>query len=244
MSAIELNSTSLINDANLVSYYRLENVNDSKASNNLTNNNTVAFNAALFNNGADLGASNTNKSLTTASTLGIDGGAITLCCWIKLSAEIGSGTWHFMGQGNNTSKIRYLLFYGYNVGTIRVGVNRSRNGVADNITYINGALGTSIWHHVALVYDTTNLNVFIDGVAGTPLATSGNGSSLAAQGFSIGTYIDASGNFSSAIIDDAAVFNRALTASEIYNLYIGPATTNYLASRARKRIKLGGVSLG
>jgi hypothetical protein len=89
MAAAELFTTSLFADASLVAYWRLENTSDSKGSRTLTNNNTVAFNSAKFNNGADGGATNTNKYLSLAAdTLGMTyTGAKSFSLWLKLTTE-------------------------------------------------------------------------------------------------------------------------------------------------------------
>src|ERR1035437_6003654 len=93
MAASELFTSGLFNDASLVSYYRLESTADAKGSNTLTNNNTVAFNAAKFNNGGDQGASNTNKYLSRADALGLNGSnPFSRSYWIKLQTEIASAT--------------------------------------------------------------------------------------------------------------------------------------------------------
>src|SRR6478736_10076054 len=91
----ELASTSLINDANLIAYYKAENANDSKGSNTLTNNNTVAFSAAKFNNGFDGGSANTNKSMSIANALSFSGGAYSITLWVKLNTEITASTYCF-----------------------------------------------------------------------------------------------------------------------------------------------------
>lgn len=227
MNTIEFGSLSLFSDANLISYWKLENVNDSKSSNNLTNNGTTPFNAAKFNNGGDFGTGNTSKYFSIASALSIDGGAISCGGWIKINSEPSNTYYHIVGQSNNTSKTRYNLYYRDNGGAKTLELLRTRVGVVDTTVSASiSALGTSAFHHIFFTYDTTNLRIYLDGVlVGTPTAASGNGSSATANIFTIGA--DAgpgAGNYSNLIIDDVPLFSRALTADEVALIYNGPAS--------------------
>ena len=56
---------------------------------------------------------NISKSLITANTLGIDGGPVTMSCWIKLNSEISTGVYTFLDQANNGSKTNYIIDYNF-----------------------------------------------------------------------------------------------------------------------------------
>jgi hypothetical protein len=226
----ELYYNSLFSDANLIGYWRLENVNDSKASYTLTNNNTVTFTTGVYNNASNFGATNTNKSLDSASNLTIDGGACSICCRVKLLAEIGSGTWTLVGQSSKTtSYVREQLSYDYNGGTQRIGFNRTKNNVAAETSYYTITLGTANWYHMVYTYDATNIRGYVNGalVAGPTAASGAGGNSAGHDGFAIGAGCDGGNtartmeNFSSSVIDDVAVFNRALSAAEVLSLFSG-----------------------
>lgn len=223
MAAQELFTTGLFNDASLQAYYRLENVNDSKNSYNLTNINTVAFNAAKFNNGADAGSSNTNKCLAIASTVGVANSNtnVSISFWIKLNTEIGSGDNDICKLNFTTNNVSYIFRYSYNGGTRQLNFWRVRELIAvDGFTY-NITLGTSSFHHIVMTWDGTNVRGYVDGsLVGSPSAASGNGSGSGSDTFSLLANYPSYG-FTSAIMDDTAVFSRVLTASEITNLYNG-----------------------
>jgi len=220
--ARELYSTSLFNDDNLVAYYRLEDTNDSKNSYNLTNNNSVAFNPAKFNNGADFGTSNTNKYLSISNNLGITGGNITLSFWLKLNTEIGSGTYDLIDQESLANNTGNYVTYEYNGGTRRLTFNRVRQYVVVNSAAYNITLGTSSWYYVVYTYDGSNIRGYVNGslVAG-PVASSGYGTAGGMNRFTVGW--GGVGGYTSGIIDDVAVFSRALSPTEISNFYnLGP----------------------
>lgn len=149
------------------------------------------------------------------NTLGIDGGAITLMCWIKITAEIGAGRYSLISQGNTTSKVSNVIFYDYNAGTRRLAFERVREGAGEDIASYTVTLGTSNWYHVAMTYDASNVNGYVNGalVAG-PTASTGNGSSGGSNDFVVG--ISSGGaNASSNIIHSVRVWNTALTAAQV-----------------------------
>ncbi len=214
----ELRITPLINNANLIHYYTLEDVDDDKGSVDLTNGGTVAFNAAKFNNGADFGTSNSTKSLSTTNTVDIDGGNISISCWVKLQTEIASGNYVLVHQGNNTSKTQYKINYNYNSGTQRIEAIRNKSGVASAVASHDVTMGTSNYFHIVLTYDGSNVELFVDNVSRDTAASSGSGSGATTDGFAIGADADLN-NKSSAIIDDVAVFSDELTSAEISALF-------------------------
>lgn len=217
----QIGDTSLFNDANFVAYYKLEDVNDSKGSNNLTNNGTTPFSAAKYNNGADFGTGNSSKYFNVASNLGVDHTAITISFWVKLNAEVSSSNQDFVTvrtTGGGTNYIDWKVFYYDPGGTKTLFFDRSKPGVADQGPQYAVTLGTSVFHHIVMTYNGTNIVGYVDGVDVTGnSAASGVGSAGANN-----SYIGANPtptNWCNCIIDDVGVFTRALTAAEVLTLY-------------------------
>ena len=216
MAAIELYSMDLFNDANLQAYYRFTSgaiTTDSKGSNTLTNNGTVTTGTGVFDDAADLGASNSTKSLTRAANLGLTGTVdLSISFWVKLQTEIGSGQYVFFGHDTTLTTARYFfLFYQYNSGTRRLLVDTSGTAFSYNIT-----LGTTNWTHIAVVRDISGTGQTHLYVNGTDVAQGGIGTSTATgNNFNIGVSVPATADWSSSLFDDWAVFNRTLTASEV-----------------------------
>lgn len=236
----ELYTTYLAKDANLQAYYRLEDVNDSTANaRNLTNNNTVAFNAAKYNKGADVGSANTTKSLSTTNKLGIDGGAISVSLWVKFSTEITSSFWSFASHTSNTTQTRTDIMYQFNGGTVGILIGRTRIGVINDRVSINGSLADGLFHHIVYSYDGSNFIPYIDGVAKTGAASSGNGNTNGTEGFSIAEQTDGIQVLGNGIIDDVGVFNRALTAAEVAVLF---NTSVYVQSTSTAVLGVGSTS--
>lgn len=220
---------------NIVAYYKLSDTSDATGnSNTLTNNNSVTFDAGLIGNAADLGSSNTNKFLSIASDFGINGGNITISLWVKLNAEIASSTWGFAYMPANSPGIAYGIVYEYNSGTRRIHIERVKFGGAGADIYTTVTLGTSTWHHIVLTYDGTNLISYLDGIASSPSATSGTGVSTGTTEFDLGNTVTSL--YASTKIDEAGVWSRALSSTEVTQLYnsgVGlqyPFTTAYTLS--------------
>jgi len=203
----------------LVALYHGSDVNDYSGNGyTLTNANSVGFVPGKFGNCADFGTSNINKRLYISNNLGIDGGSMTFMFWIKLRTEIPSGYYTFVTLRSTTSKTFYEIYYDYNSGTRRLAFDRGKPGVADQQVLVTKTLGTTDWYHLALTYDLTNVNAYINGNLVGQQAASGNGSAAVTTGLSIGT--DTAGaNPSSMYIDEIPVFNKALSPQEIRRIY-------------------------
>lgn len=218
----EIASLSLASDADLISYYRLENVSDSKGSNTLTNNNTVAFNTAKYGLGADFGASNTNKYLSRADNLGIAGNSdLSFSFWYKGQTEIGSGVYTFFVHTSTTTADRYIqLNYEYNGGTLRLALD-----AAGTSTTFNVALGTSVFNHIVVTRNVAGnaAKVYLNNVE-VISSTVGSGAG-GSNAFSMGAST-VGGNPTSAIFDDFAVFDRVLTPAEVSTIYTDVVATN------------------
>lgn len=217
--AQEFQYSTLRNDANLKAYWRLDSVNDALGTYNLTNNGSVTFSAAQWGNGANFGAANSTKYLNWASdNAGIDGTSLSWSCWVKCLAEIGSGTWAFVDQESAGTKTQQRIYYDYNGGTRRISFARVRSGTIEESVLYNITMGTSATYHLVYTYDGTNINAYINGASVGTATASGAGSAVTTPGLGIGA-TEAATRFSSTLIDDVALFNRALTAAEVSLLY-------------------------
>jgi beta-galactosidase len=73
------------------------------------------------------------------------------------------------------------------------------------------------WHHAAGTSDGTQLKIYLDGVE---IATKDyvGGIATSVHNVALGTNTEASGRFSQGVLDEAMIYNKALSAEEI--LYI------------------------
>lgn len=232
----ELSATSLFGSANLKAYYKLEVgalTTDEKAAYALTNTNTVGDTASgQFGGAADFSDANTNKSLRVTDNMGIDGGAITMAGWFKIRTAPSSGASPILiGHSSDTSDVAFYLFYNNNGGTLRLRFMREKVNVGDETADYNVDLGTADWHHLAFTYDGTDIKGYLDGAEVATTTASGNGNFVGVtSGVAIGAHPNLGGNFASTYADDVAIFNAALTPTQILELYnpVSPAPGGFI----------------
>ena len=247
--SIELEGYSTLrNDANLVHYMRMESATATVGS-NMTNVNSVTFSAAQFNNGGVFSRAS-DTALYLGSDLGITNGAITFIGWVKFTAQPADGDlWPIFDKTDGGVFVRYGLYYTSSGGTKRLQCRRDRAGVADGGYTVDQTLSNDTWYQVAYTYDTTNVQGYVNGSAvGTATAASGNGSASAVDAYVLGARANDDGagdgvNHShdmTGLIDDAAVFSRALTSTEISDFYNASSsaikTINGLAKASVKTV--------
>lgn len=217
----QLSDTSLINSVNCIAYFKFENgalTADSKGSNTLTNNNTVATetSAHLYGTGAaDFGTANTNKSLSRATGLGVDlSGAHSVSLWVKVRTAPSSQVFALLDWGSTTGTSRYLLVGYQESGGKKLYIDPSGN--AFNVNSID--LGTSAWQHlVATVSAGGTVTVYLNGVS---VGTGSRGTSTSTNSTVLGTD-RAGGNPSSIFMDDVSFWDAELTAAQVSAIYNG-----------------------
>jgi hypothetical protein len=148
---------------------------------------------------------------TSSNGFPVGSAARSLSVWFKMSANTNA---EFLAYGGNTvSGCRFAL---YRDTTAGVGVEISGSGAAFAWAYDN------LWHHLATTYDASATNatacsVFLDGVR-MPVTTSATGISINTVNtpVTIGAISGATNLYNlNGQIDDARIYNRALTAPEI-----------------------------
>ena len=216
MAALEIFSTPLFSDANLVSYWRMEgNANDSKDSNNGTSGSiTYSSGNGKFGQGAGFNGTSSSIIIGKPSNLNITGN-ITVTAWASITNYTitrnivsrllydVSGSNNHQGYTLQMSSGGYLIWWNGNGYVQTLGT-----------TYVGN------WVHLAGVTDNSNMILYING---TQAAIDIKGTQLSQTTYN--TYIGKSDQASSewffGNIDDVAIFNKALSNSDIYNLYSG-----------------------
>jgi Concanavalin A-like lectin/glucanases superfamily len=167
-------------------------------------------------NSADFGSSNSTKSLTKASSLGITHQNFTISFWIKFYST-GSQTLFFLRTtGGGTNYIDWSIKY---TGT-NLEFHRSKPGIADQSFSVGWSPGTTVWHHVYMKYDTATLRGGADGVELGNSSLSGVGSS-GADSFGLG--FDGSSSYSSLKMDDVRIWNTNKSDASLWAEYTAPS---------------------
>ena len=180
--------------------------------------------STINTNSADFGASNTNKSLTKASSLGITHENITVNFWVKLNAEISSSYWVFHNlrtTGGGTNYIDWIIYYDYNGGTRQLTFSRTKPGVGNSaIVNYPITLGTTNFYMITMTYDTTTMNAYVNG-ANVGTSTASGVGSAGTNSFNLG--FDGASQYASILLDDVRIYNTPLGSSTIAGFYNSPS---------------------
>jgi hypothetical protein len=225
MAAIELYSTPLYSDANLVAYYRLENTADSKGSYTLTNNNSVTFVAGEFNNAAAFtgntqSLANTSVPLTTSNA-----GVYSFTLWIKVTTAPSNSQQDIVSIQSSGAKLQEWRYIDSS-GTKTFGVSDYNGSIGTTNTF-SQTFTVGTWYLVTVNKNGTAIQVFVNGISiGTSTLTLSDGNGVSNLGVTLGHSPNTGTTVSfPGVIDDCAFFNRILTATEISNLYNGTWST-------------------
>ena len=157
------------------------------------------------------------------ATLNITGSQITNSAWVYLNTAVG---------GDSIIR-KNIVHYGL---SFQVTPNRFRFEISTNTTCDSIANAASVtapvakrWYFVAATYDGANIKMYVNGVLEATTAKTGNlanslcGLTGQTTDFNIGNYFrnSADAEMFDGRIDDARVYNRALSAGEIRMLYYG-----------------------
>lgn len=208
--------------SSLISYYKLEDVNDFYSTNNLTNNNTATFVTGKVNNCVNLvSASSQYLSITDAAQTGLDlNSDFSIFGWFLTNT---ANAYQFIATKNDfgTSNILSYSFGTDNANHLRLTI--SSNGTVDIEKMSTGTLNTATWYHVGVTYNKTagTCAFYINGSAsgtGSSLPTSINNTNV---DFMVGA-IKNNGTpsyFVNGKIDELGIWSKALSTTEITDLY-------------------------
>lgn len=209
MAIIPLGSTSLIRDPSLGGYWNLNgNSNDTSGNGNNGTDSNITYKSGKIGQGANFNGSNSQIDVGNATTgkLNITGSSASFVCWYSLNDITVNNVLIWKGDATNTQYKMYVLSNG----------GGPPNGIQFNInsTQLNSTFGysDSNWHHAAMIYDGVNMSCYIDGRFNGKTALTGNISNV---NFSVQFGVARGQSNANAIIDDIAIFTRALTPAEI-----------------------------
>lgn len=224
MSDISTHSTL---PTNLVSYWELEESSgtrvDSHGSNDLTDNNTVLSATGIQGDGADFESSNSEYLSTSSGSGFVSGaGARSVSLWVKYETSPGTAEMSIISNGVFTTSQEFTIKTFTN-NKIIVDTNGSALAVSSTLSWSTGT-----WYHIVVTYNGTTGTIYRDGSSvGTGTATL---STTSPEDFIIGGRNPASPyNFVDAVIDEVGYWSKALTSTEVTDLYNSGAGLPYSA---------------
>lgn len=150
----------------------------------------------------------TSGSSSTASLLN-NRPAFTMMGWINSAADQLNRT-GFFGQND-------VAEFGYH-GVTNVGLWTPGGGM---VTFPSTLITNGQWQFLAAVASGTNLSIYLNGnlIGQAGNATTNYGASTSPFRFGGGGILDTGGNTFNGMVDEVAVFDRALTVEEINQIY-------------------------
>ena len=135
--------------------------------------------------------------------------AITVACWIKVAAFVND--WEtIISMGDDSYRMGRSATTG---NAIHFGCNGPTGGNLDG----NAIVTDDTWHHVALVYDGAYKIIYVDGVEDARVASTGQ-IDVSSYNLYIGENAQATGRYLHGLVDDARIYNRAMSAEEVAGL--------------------------
>jgi hypothetical protein len=218
-AAVELYSTPLYNDANLVSYWRFENsLSDTKNVNNLTNENSANSTSGKFGD-ARAFVKSSAQSASKASGSSLPSNVFSVSVWIYLES-VGNYYNMAVSIGSDTGNPRggiYLIAWNPSVNggnaIVELGSNYAHINTTDTST-------TGVWYHFVSTFDGTNHHLWVNGVEQGTGVSQGNGEIETTGGIYVGRFAGSQFYFEWRV-DDLAIFSRVLTTDEVSDIYTG-----------------------
>lgn len=207
----------------LLGYWKLDevsNVNRADATGNgftatQTGGNTPAA-AGIINNGADFNAVVT-KGLSVAANIDTRAQAtpFSIQFWYFPTNFLAGNAY---AATLNSGGTKGFLFYTANNGALHFYSTDDAGTISDKVMSTT-LLGLNAWSHVVCVFDGTLVNAYVNGVInGVGQALAGLGISKGQQVFMIGNYSNAAAGVQG-VCDEVAYWDRALSATDVANLY-------------------------
>lgn len=200
----------------LIAYRKLDessgNASDSVGGFTATNN-SVTYWPVLINNGGIFDGSTSRFSLATNLWLNGSSQNYTYSLWVRPTADMSAQTVFFNNVDVTFHNYNYIEFYSWAMRLVRV-----RGGKAADVLNVAYSMIADTMYHVVGTYDGSTLTLYINDVAIGTASSSWDGSSGYSNSSSIGADIGWSTKFYWDI-DEVGVWDRALDASDVTQLY-------------------------
>ena len=177
--------------------------------------------APAFSNSTSVSLDGTDDYIDVGNDSSLAPANLTLSCWFKASGT--ANTYNYLISRNGATYGSYYLRYKGSGGA--VGSNKFNYFMSVGTYFVQGDFNTSVdltdWHHVALTYDGSYIKGYVDGNEDYSLAETRAINYTADSTYGTDTWIG-KGKYpdpAEGLIDEVAIFNTALSASDITAIY-------------------------
>ncbi len=208
----------------LQAYWSLSDLTDADGNTYpLTNTGSCTFGSGGLYGDCVTIPSGTNKYLGRTDTCGLTGDVpFTISMWCKWSAEVTVDRELFQLYENGASGVFYRGIYEYNGGSRRVRFFKIDGG-GTHFLDDAGNIGNNTWRHIAYTYTGSTQTLYVDNVA-TSSAAAGNHNAGTTK-MNLGGEL--SNQSLNGLLDEVGLWSRALSGTEIGQLYNSGAGLSY-----------------
>lgn len=229
---------------NLISYWKLDessgSASDSVGSNTLTNNNTITYSPGKINNGANFVAASTQYF---SSSIVPNDANITIALWFKTTATATQELWGHDSTGGSGWSRRLTM---NNAGSGKLELFYTNVGESGQVTFDStGTYNDGAWHYAVFTLDSSlGGALYIDGTA----LTTGHTYYAISGGTNSNLMFGRNNNGGSPVwyltgsLDEIGYWNRAITSTEVTQLYNGGAGLQYPFTGTTYSAALTGLS--
>lgn len=149
-------------------------------------------------------------NITNSESINITGSSITLEAWVNMK-DAAKNNQRILTKGNNANDIQLDLRFDGTTGRLLFGLKNSTR-----VTNLSSAtaLSNNVWYHITAVYDGTNMKIYLNG--GEDASTTQTGAIVGTTlPIILGAHSGASPEYLNGSIDEVAIYNRSLSASEV-----------------------------
>jgi len=174
-------------------------------------------------------------SVIDNSSLNMDSSNFALSFWFKNTVSLGSSFWNIVSKKNafNSTNAGWMMWFRNNGGeglglSFRMNSGQVNDTVIGSTVDVSSKISDGVWHHVVVIINRSSntASFYFDGddigSSGSVIAGSfSNTDSLGIGASGVGNEKVPSGF----TLDDVRIYNRALSAPDVYKLYSGGVAT-------------------
>ncbi len=206
-----------------VAYYKFDNTigtsgdaTDYYNSNTLTNPTGAIYASGLLNNGV---AFNGNDYLYSMSSDFNISGDIGISFWAKINAFPSGGIARLVEYENSVDVGYAIAILDNGAGSYNMLWGHTNGGVDSYVQWSPITWASGIWHHLAVTYDGTNLNIYSDGSSVATFADPSGAVALSNGMLTVGGSPRLGGYILDGEIDELLISRRSFSSAEVSLLY-------------------------
>lgn len=213
-------------NAGLITCYPFSgNANDESGNGNHGTNNGATFTTDRFNaanKAAMFNGSSSYITISNSASLQSPTTEFTASLWVYITAwYIDAGNWASAFCKSNSASATQ-----YRISMMPNGASFIFNGKMVNVPISSGTIQLNQWYHIAIAANNNIVTFYINGILQSSTTFSGTFSNDNTMPLEIGRdYAGNSVDYFNGKIDDLRLYNRALSASEVLQLYNLPQSS-------------------